>query len=576
MFTYRNPMTVCCAAVLALGLAACGGSDNTADSTDSKTVEPTTQAPTTQGPTTQGPANGEPATASVVVPDFAYLSEENLPAAGTHEIEAGTTATNNGVTYLCATGGDDCTVTVAADGSATSTGGTVTAALTTDATTQVAEAKKKKTEEEAELAQMKRERAIGQSAAFAGGGSGTAPPFTVSRRAGNTASVRSTGYTAIGDPRTLGSFTGILLENASSAAATTHLMVFTDIDEPKKAEFYDYDGDSDTPAVYESATLQRPADDALPIAGGGAPAGRFTVSNLDSTIFPAKAATPADGNVTKTFAANYAATPGGSNDRVRLPGMFDGARGTYLCTPASGTSCVVTVTPAGAYSTDGAWTFTPNAGEKAYREDSEVLSFGWWKSTPAKSTGAYSFRAFHSGAAYADAASDGSAPGADEGALITGSATYTGNAAGRYVVGDDAGGFTANALLTAKFGNAREIGSIEGSITGFQGDGGADMSGWSVSLEEIEMTDITPTTGAAFSSSVTDRSSPNYDGTIATLGDTTAHGQWSGNFYGNAKNSDRPGENVNDAAPLAVGGTFHADGSNANIVGAFGARRPTE
>ena len=33
-----------------------------------------------------------------------------------HEIAAGGTATNGGVTYLCAVGGDDCMVTVADDG----------------------------------------------------------------------------------------------------------------------------------------------------------------------------------------------------------------------------------------------------------------------------------------------------------------------------------------------------------------------------------------------------------------------------------------------------------------------------
>ena len=45
----------------------------------------------------------------------------------THTIKAGESANNGDVEFSCAAGGGDCTVTVAADGTVTSTGGTVTA-----------------------------------------------------------------------------------------------------------------------------------------------------------------------------------------------------------------------------------------------------------------------------------------------------------------------------------------------------------------------------------------------------------------------------------------------------------------
>ena len=162
---------------------------------------------------------------------------------------------------------------------------------------------------------------------------------------------------------------------------------------------------------------------------------------------------------------------------------------------------------------------------------------------------------------------------------MAGDATYTGNAAGRYVVGDDAGDFTADATLTAKFGGATAttvgalavVGSISGSITNFQGaaDG---MSSWSVELKKINMTDLTAT--PAFQTSNRDTSASGYNGTVATLGDVTAHGDWQGAFFGNQKNAAGIAvRNTENAAPLAVAGEFHADGAGANIAGAFGARR---
>ncbi len=48
-------------------------------------------------------------------------------AAGTLDIAAGGSTDHGDVTFTCAVGGDDCMVTVAADGTVTATGGTVTA-----------------------------------------------------------------------------------------------------------------------------------------------------------------------------------------------------------------------------------------------------------------------------------------------------------------------------------------------------------------------------------------------------------------------------------------------------------------
>ena len=448
-----------------------------------------------------------------------------------------------------------------------------------------------------------RDRAIGQSAALAGGGSGTAPTITsISNPDGKDTSVTVTGYTAAEMAAMAnGTWSGHALVNTSVATRTDHLVVYTDIEDPKKRQFYDFDGNSDTPPAYADPVEGTDDFEPLPIVLGDAPAAidsgyRFHAGNLDLTIFPAAGAA-SGGSVTKTFTANTKADgegPAEPNKVVSLPGIFDGARGTYSCTGTQTDSagpfqCVVTVTPAGGYSSDNAWTFAPNPGQMAYHEDSEYVTFGWWLREPAKSTGAYSFAAFYSGTDVYVPTEDASITGGDtvtdDGAPVTGEAIYTGNAAGRYVVGNEAGAFTASASLTAKFGGATaaatsdRVGSISGSITNFQGEAGG-MSGWMVELKKINLMTLNtmedPTTEAseAFATTVTNPSLPTYNGTVATLGDATAHGSWQGRFYGNAKNPDMPGQDMENAQPLAVGGMFNADGADANIAGAFGARRP--
>ena len=79
------------------------------------------------------------------------------------------------------------------------------------------------------------------------------------------------------------------------------------------------------------------------------------------------------------------------------------------------------------------------------------------------------------------------------GTAIVGNATYAGLAAGKYAtktftagVQKDAaaGHFTANATLTAKFGDASgDPGTIDGMVTGFELDDGSSPA-WKVILEE--------------------------------------------------------------------------------------------
>ena len=101
MSTNRKLTTICFAAALAFGLAACGGGGGS--------------------PPVTPPAPKDVSLADVT-PGY------NVPGAATHMIKAGASVDNGDVMFSCAADGDDCTVMVANDGSVKSTGGTVTAA----------------------------------------------------------------------------------------------------------------------------------------------------------------------------------------------------------------------------------------------------------------------------------------------------------------------------------------------------------------------------------------------------------------------------------------------------------------
>ena len=643
MFTYRNLMTVGCAAVLAFGLAACGDNDDGPstsmnggmptmdlawDMLDGETIEPGTYA------ISSAPADLLDDAENVVVPEGGFvpgsmvelggyvltcsgtvncsvtvdddgnvmtegtimvaammdsmdpmvpmavavtlpadLPETLPPAEGEIMIAAGMSEDSGGVMFSCAADGEACVVTVDADGMATSTGGMVTATLTMAAQEVV--------EEEATMVAMEmRSRAIAQAAALGGGGTGMfdVDDLKISNAASKDTSVSVSGYTpAAEQPAMLGTFSGHAVTNTSSAARTDHLVVYTDIGEPKKAEFFEADMDDATSPVYladDNGALELMDGATAPTANANRlfAMGYFSGANVDPTLFPQKTA---GGSVREEFPANYDSDDADTMpDLVKLSGSFDGADGTYTCTPAANARCTVSVASNGVYTFGAAgdtWFFTPTAGEMAYREDSEFLRFGWWLREPTKATGQYQFNAFYDGTDYTVVGTT-----ADMGAGVAGEAEYTGSAAGRYVAASTGGSFTADAVLTAKFGSgaAADFGSISGDITNFQG--GEGMSGWSVKLHKINLTTLDTSTTAFMTTPGSSRTSATYNGTTATIGDVTGYGTWEGRFYGNEMEVlEETGRKPRvDAPPLAVGGKFDAAGSGVSIAGAYGARRP--
>ena len=174
----------------------------------------------------------------------------------------------------------------------------------------------------------------------------------------------------------------------------------------------------------------------------------------------------------------------------QVKGTYFGANGTFTCTSmciirraeiGSEDFTVPDLTPAPAAVEDqpppvnplgrgatGIWTFMPDPGAAVILPDQDWLAFGFWLTAPdATIDGVHRVGVF----------SDGmdEYPFAAAGVSLTGSATYTGSAAGYYVDGNDDGLFTADANLAADFGET-DTGTVSGRIDNFKNSMGAYIS----------------------------------------------------------------------------------------------------
>ena len=268
--------------------------------------------------------------------------------------------------------------------------------------------------------------------------------------------------------------------------------------------------------------------------------------------------------------------PASPSAEVQVPGTYQGASGTYRCTG----TCTATAGDGGVISLSDAWVFVHVTGASVSVTDENYLFFGWWlrKDKDDEPTHASAF----TGVVGAGAAILGSdATNVLPALPASGSATYTGVAAGKFASNDplhggDAGHFTADATLTAKFGTAATAGDnnsngLSGMLDNFMANGEAVP--WSVSLLRAN---FGTTIGATEPFDDPDTSSVNEatDMTVWSIdgNSAAADGTWSAQMYdempGNQPNGD--GSNV----PTSVTGTFQSHfGSTHTMVGAFGAER---
>ena len=257
--------------------------------------------------------------------------------------------------------------------------------------------------------------------------------------------------------------------------------------------------------------------------------------------------------------ADFASGSGGknhtkdANDNVRVSGTFDGGSGLYQCDQSSTTACRSQVDGEGGIILSGGWTFTPASGAMVPSAPSgDYVAYGWWSRTTSKGVDVMAFQD-----------DIGTAAPASTTNTVTGTATYSGGAAGQYAIynplddGDsDSGEFTASAMLTAKFGNATDEGTVDGALTNFMASDGPRP--WMVTLNSGDADNI----AAGVISGGT---------TVWKINDTAADagGNWSGNFYNPA-----PAGNAGDA-PMTAAGTFtsvYGDGVG-RMIGAFGASK---
>ena len=111
---------------------------------------------------------------------------------------------------------------------------------------------------------------------------------------------------------------------------------------------------------------------------------------------------------------------------------------------------------------------------------------------------------------------------------LSGPATFSGGAVGKYVTQGQVGGqnakigtFTATATLNADFGDRTTPGKLSGSITDFREDG-SPLAGWRVTLG------MTGDVGMASTISGTTAGGA----TVANIGGLSVGGSWGATFYG--------------------------------------------
>ena len=259
-----------------------------------------------------------------------------------------------------------------------------------------------------------------------------------------------------------------------------------------------------------------------------------------------------------------------NNVALIFSGTYDGASGQFRCT---GACTSANDGKDGPSALGGEWHFKPNTGATVRQPDPNYLYYGWWihKDHEDDPLAASAFTGVNGAIA---ALTD------DPAAAVTGSATYSGNAAGKYAIdnvldGTGHGGhFTADANLTAKFGtnDAPNNGGISGTIDNFRLNDASEDPGWSVTLNRAPWDGTTP---GAFASSAADNTTA--DGTVWSIGGNAApeSGNWSGQMYDELPgNTDAtpPGDGSN--IPTTVTGMFYSEFSTiGRMVGAFGADR---
>ena len=240
---------------------------------------------------------------------------------------------------------------------------------------------------------------------------------------------------------------------------------------------------------------------------------------------------------------------------------FNGGSGMLKC--AGATDCTATLNAAGEITAvTGTLIFTPAMGATVLVDDADHLHFGFWVKPPAEDGDAYSIQTFVGGVDPYDTALDGTQT------TLTGSATYTGKAAGVYaqkttfnnetgaLEGGHVGAFTADASLMAYFGTAtstppqndvatNDQNTIRGTVSNFMDGENMIDDSWTLELMRAK---------------------------FGANGMTTGGGTWSHSFFGPHLAAD----GTTAVMPSGVAGEFTGHFGNGHVAGAYGADKVME
>ena len=554
--------------IAALALAGCGGNGGGTPTTMEPDMCPSGQTGTPPNCVTPPPPMAAVDLSGLLM-GFGLTADD----AGTHEIAAGASMDVGNVTFSCPAGGMSCSVEVAADGTATSTGGQATASPS--AAAQMAYDAQKEEERKAALAKG---MGIAMALQASTGPVPTAPatgtvPVKVTRATTGDAKIElfvaDTAGTATVDfadddditrsaPPAITGWMGETQSRTDEDEETTDMVtVYTDIKnaKPQKLKY--------------GAGVTDGAGTDVPIPTPGA--GTQIVLDDDETDY------------------NTGRTDGEDDESVT--GTVNGIPGTFTCTTAACTVAFVDGDQAGRADTTvatftGEWLFESDENiESQATQDQDYLYFGYWLQDQGDND--FAFNTFFGGnTPFTIAGSD--LIGAQTFTAAESRAVYNGSAAGKYVektlaiVGGKAEAvaiagdyFTADARLTAYFGTTDNVAvtmqnTIRGTISNFKNSNGDDV-GFTINLNAIDFgaaaSGTEPGSGTTAGTFI--------NGTVAgvhRMNDGIAQstsGEWEGQFFGPAGT----GTNAAQTMPTGVAGDFQAHFDDGHVVGAFGATR---
>ena len=535
MSKYRKLTLVGCTAVLALGLAACGSSS---DDDDQAMMDcPVGQVGTYPDCSDPPP---EPAIAQREVIDDAIMAAQTaVDAVDNDSTDAEVTAADTAITN--ARNAIAAAANVPAE-EKTANSGTVNALQ--NQLSRAVSARQMAMDDADDAANM----AMGATARKLYVGLEMPPTTTDTGAAGN----RFAAYTGTNDSQIAVSINEdedvLLSEDKETTVADNHGWKGKRYADPTG-------GDSYEAVVYsnvEAPTMGKKFGSAAIVTDTGAFQYQLTNGALPST-FEYMAANVGLTGVTRTAGTETFKLPEGDQSGATtitgISGSYHGVSGNYNCNPSDeAVGCTAAVAAKGFTLDGGDWTFTPSDPNARVMssDDNDYASYGWWL-RKAENDGPFTASVFHGFKG---------TPGTVEIAALRGKATYMGAAAGKYALSsstggtNDAGHFTARAILEAEFAEEH---TISGTIDQFIGADGESRE-WSVELMESVIADDGGISRAA------------ENDTVWTIGgiDGAASGEWSGNLR----------EEGTDGVPKVATGIFNTEyGTAGRMVGAFGANK---